>query len=474
MRKIDPFRMLGRFHESALFLKGKYGLEFNQETDEWPDYFVMLSEKVSGNDREFCIRMAKASEELVKEMESTQLSQFEIDYECSKGRQETQYILRYNDENYADKILSDEDFLIAAEKEEQKRERESNKNWYIFLVILALISVGFVIYRLPYFEEQREYEEMEKTYEKSEYNVLLEAVGTYLKKYPESRYADEVSFMPVRYLHNSDNDASILKAIENYLEKNPNGKYSNECKAIIDSIWDMEIKLYKMEADKVSNKEGAQFMYNLLEYMKKNNVRTILLTGNPHLDLKDYNDYPSNVQAAMEYESKKDPIVGNNGKKFKSTKNFVSYKDHINMEQAKGWLNNIESALQDEFNMAFTSDFIKVKIATETELESNRTLPLFTVNYTLQTLEKDGFPEVYIFEGSGLYSNASGYYLGIQMIFDTKISIPGEGLALDFKNKEDVGEIYNRNVTFGAYTTMIDICVNNYIKSLEDKLNLNK
>lgn len=474
MTNIDPFRMLGRFDYAVEFLMRKYNLTLNSDAPDWPTLLMALSKQVNEYDRIFCERMAYASAIFVDETQTSSLNQFEADNQRSMGIREAQFIFKKDPGSYADKILLERDNFDDIEKEAQRKKQEARRNSFIGIGIVAVIIIGIIIYNLPYFAEGRAFSNVEDIYDTGTKEMLDSAVSEYVEKYPEGKHFSDVVYMPVKFVRNSNDVIQVLDAVDNYLKVDPNGPYVKDCKEISDKIWDIEIQKYKSLAESSASKEGADFVLAMLQYMKKNNVRTVEVIGVPHLDLKEYDEYPSDLRKFVESLPSK-PIPGIvPGKEPRLPEDLVTIKDKISIEDASDWVKYVISALQKGFNKVLTPDFIVFKDS-DKEKDSDNKLPKVTVNYTVSTQESvKGFPDIWTYtQSNGNYVYSASLYLGIGMTFDAVFSLPGESIKYDVSGKGDAGTDELKDVDSSVvYSKMCEISTRQFAEKIANEFGL--
>lgn len=474
MPQIDPFRMLGRFDYATGYLMSKYNLSMRGEAPDWPTMFTALSTKVDAYDSEFCVMMAAASALYTYQIQSTTLTQEQADHQRSLGEQEAQFIFAKEPNNYANKILEERDFFIEIEHEAKRRRKETLRNVYIVVALLALIIGGIIVYNLPYFAEQREYEKIVETYESADPILLEKAVEEYAAKYPRGKHFHEVIYMPVKIVRNQEDVVRTIEAVDKYLQVDPKGPYVKECKAIADSIWDQEIEKYKSLAYTYASQKGVDFVIAMLNYMKTNNIRTVVVEANPILQLKEYSEYPFEKRSFMESFTP-DPIPGmKRGTEPRLPNDLVTIKDKITLEDAQEWGIYIVSALQAGFNKVLTPNFIEFIDSNETAQLNKDKCPRVTIGYTIRTQEDSyGFPRIWTYtQSDGTTVNSASLHLGISISFDANFSLPGRNLSYTVKSNGQP-ELENINVDkYAVYSEMCQLSTLNFTKQLSKDFGL--
>ena len=473
--RINPYRMLGRIDYAVQYLMMKYDLSLSQEV---PNYTILLSAlalKVDSYDSEFCLKMAQAAGKYVAETENASISQMEADLLSEEGGREAVYVFHHNPTKYADVLLQNHDFLEDMEREEKGRKKAQIRNIIIFCAIIAVIVGGIIVYNLPYFAEQRAYENVENQFANGSKYEFEEAVSDYQENFPEGKHINEVMYMPVRFARTSPDIIEVLDAVDNYLEKNPSGVYSKECHAIYDSIWDIEIARYKKIEAASTSTEGTQFVLKMLQYMKKNRIRSVEVVGVPELDLKEYKDYPQIIRDFLESTWEDKDLKSYTGGKPHLPEDMETINDKITLAEAKEWVIYVIDALQSGFDHVLTPGFIKFEDVSTDTAGKDKIYPKIEVNYIVSNQEvgKD-FPDIWTYiELNGNYIMDSALYLGIKLSFDAKFTLPGEETSFEISGKGDPGsEDINRLKPALLYSKMCERASDEFALKIISELGL--
>lgn len=479
---MEAFRMIGRLDGAVAYLLDKYHLAFNQSVADWTTLFTALSTRVNDYDRAFCLKLATASEEYVKETQGTTLSQFRIDDERRLGMEDADFVFRQWPDTYADYLLQDRDFAEEKYEERRKKQTEITRNIILGVCCVAMIVVAVIVYNLPYFAEQREYGKVQEQFESGSKTMLDTAVGEYVKKYPQGAHLSEVLVMPVRFSENSKDVIETLEAVENYLRLDPSGAFRVECRQISDSIWDMEIHRYETMHTREATTEGKQFVVSMLNYMKENQVRTVLVKGNAQINLKEYSEYPYNVRSFLEQMTAYPEFQKEEkGRKVKLPDDMVTIKDKITQEDASAWISYIIMALQKGFNDVLTPNFLLFHLdGTPSDTIAGITIeptknPLVIVNYTVENQEiAENVPDIWIHSSTyGGVEYTSNLFLGIGMTFDANFTLPGEKTSFHVAENGDAGdkEIHNTD-SKTVYSVMCERSTKNFARKISEEFGL--
>lgn len=467
MEGMNPFRMMGRFDYASDYLLKKYNLNFNGDASDRVAFFVALSEYVNDYDRDFCLKMAQALYNSQGEMAAMSMSynQFEADGQSRIGRQEAEYVFNQTHlaNSYADMILAPTDYLPAIEDEKRKKAKERNRNIILVVAIIAVFVGGISVYNLPYFKEKRAFAELEKHYESGLAFDLEQGVKEYQEKYPDGKHIGEVLYMPVKFYQSKKEVIETLDAAEEYLKVAPDGEYADECRGIVDKIWESEIEKYKSSLPASGVTKGEDFVVEMLEYMKANNVRTVRVEGNPTLLLKEYSEYPASIRRALEaisdYEASQTSAL-----KAKLPDDLVTIKDKITLEEASSWIIDIVNALNSGFDDVLTPGFIRFE-KSDSSNEKDARMPVAKVNYTVKTGEGAyGDPDIWEYTHNFI---STKLFLGISMTFDMNLILPGTDITYNLKGSGTPGTANFENID--ATAIYVNMC-SRITKEFADKI----
>lgn len=470
MAKIDAFRMLGRIDNSIEYLMGKYNLALSENIPDYPTLLLALSTHVNLYDRGFCLRMAEAAVECLAQTESTTLNQFEADQQRNIGVREARYIFSKHADGYADKILADHDYLEDIEAERKRKKREARRNTVLTLAIIVVFIAGIIIYNLPYFAEQREFAKVEKEFDNGSLTTLDLAVEDYIRKYPDGKHFSDVAYMPVKLVRKGYDAIQVLDAVDNYLQHDPNGPYAKECKVVSDSIWDVEIKKYETKAGGDASAKGAEFVIDMLHYMKANNVRTVGIIPKPALNVKEIVEYPSEVVFALEESYRQ-------SSSFKIPEDVVPVKGKITIGKLNEWVHFIVSALQTGFDEVLTPGFITFEEINDSNRKLAEKWPKVTVDFSVsnQEMKYHGytFPEIWTSQYS--YTTSDNMILGIAMKYKATFALPGVSKDYVVTEQGDPGEAtISASSSSDAYETMCERCTVKFAEKISDEFGLDE
>lgn len=480
MQQIDPFRMLGRFDAVIEFLMKKYDLSLNTEVQDWTVIFMSLATHVNDYDSQFCIDLAKAANDNVDLTNNLNYSQIQADEQRSIGAKEAKYIFEKEPYSYANHILADKDYLSDMEADKKRKRREVLKNVLLGLAIIAVIVIGMSVYNLPYFAEDRKYTEIEKIFnsDADERYGLDRTIDEYVNDFPQGEHLSEVLYFKVRAAKDSEFVGNILDAIDYYMEHDPHGKYIKECKNIYNALWDKEINKFEKIAQS-SSKPGAEFVVKMLKYMRANNIRRIEVNGVPHINIKEYKEYPSEVRRVMEALPFEIDGISYSGKMPQLPEDLNSIKDMISIEEARDWTSHIVSVLQQGFDNVLTERFIKFYSSGtyDDEMADAKKFPKVVVDYTVSTQESiKGIPDIWTYtQTDGNITTQVSLYMGIEMAFKADFSLPGEDADFVVSGNGDPGnEEFNNVDPEYIYSRMCGSCLVKFAEKIVSEFGLNK
>ena len=358
------------------------------------------------------------------------------------------------------------------------------------IIIGVLISLVLICIAFPYL---REY----KFYSRAKNGNNVEYCDGYIENYPNGRYLadileikDSIAFMKVqdehtssacdwyetvcsdgkhleevRYLHVGYSDNS-LSAINNYLHDFPNGKFANEVNAICDSLWDVEIKKYISSAKKKGSAAAIKYMNEMLQYMKAHRVNSVLVDVKSHLQLKDYEEYGSNVREQIErlYAGEVPTL----------SQGMISIKLNFSEEDISTLMDILTDGVQNSFDQLFTPGFITVKQASEEDL------PRLHFDYTIKNQEERYgnimLPSIWIYSKRERFAYVDvvrNYLIGISIFFKARYSIPGSATTFVYsENGEPADKINDIEDISDCYRRMTKICFQQFSNKMSRYLGL--
>lgn len=285
------------------------------------------------------------------------------------------------------------------------------KKKFIIVILIIAAIVAAVIFFLPMIQEMLAYNKVNN-------EQTVEACDSYEKDWPEGKHIEDVLYMRVQI---AKDDGTCINEIYKYLEKYPDGKYVKEVNNRWDEIWDKEIKKYEATEKSLASADGLDMMQEMLQYMKRERINTLLVTCNPTLDIKDFDEYNEDTQLLMQRT---------NETSLPYKEGIVSVKSNYDTSSLEALNNLVVSELQQHLNQVFSTDFIKVVSADKTKGEMNAKMPTATFDYKVNNIEMaigdKPYPQIWSYPATeDDEENPDGFLLGLYVDINISFSIPG-------------------------------------------------
>ena len=319
--------------------------------------------------------------------------------------------------------------------------------WKIGIVSVSITAI--VVYNLPYFREIRFFNKVEEAH-----NLVM--CDRYISKYPDGKHLDDVMYIRIQILEHN------MPSVTEYLEKFPSGKHVTEVNALCDILWDKEIERYNKRDKGNESKAAVKYMSEMLQYMKKHRINSILVDVNSTLKLKDYNEYDTDVRKLLEILNK-DKISIADG--------MISLKSNFTSTDNTTLMDILISGVQKSVNKIFSPNFITVVSFSD----NKDRMPHLMFNYTITSQEisngKVIIPHIW------KYTNESGvtlnYLMGISVEFQAHFSIPESSTVFDYIEKSEPSDNINdvKNIRDG-YRQMTQICFALFSNKMSKNLGL--
>jgi len=460
MKNISPYRIIGRANAARHYLLEKYQLATSDPSADTILVLLALEQRVYLQDQFMCRNIAGAAQLCRSQIANLRLSDSEGRKEIIAGEKEGLYIFRKYRSDYAARIIDDKDFIPEIQADEAAKKRRKKRNMRIALGALGAFVLAIIIYNLPYFAENRAFGEVKKTIDEGYCYTYDTAVEHYYYQYPEGRHVEEVHFLPIRSCRKFGQPIYAVKAAEKYLNRFPDGKYADEVTGIYNDIWNDEISRFNEQAADKATAKGAEFVRNMLEYMKEKRVSTIAVTGNPTLNLKEYAEYPEIIRHALEQNA-------NENSDIKLPDDMVTIKDKISERLALSWTDIIAQALQNGFNRVLTENFITFVNKNEAAPAS----PEVIVDYTVSTQETGqgsyACPDIWVHTSKlNNLTMSRSFILGIGMTFDAHFTLPDSNITYNIQGNGDAGSEDIQASPDVAYNIMCERCTERFSEKI--------
>jgi len=316
--------------------------------------------------------------------------------------------------------------------------------------ILVVVVGAFVVYNFPYFKEMRAFNKVED-------GKILELCNWYLDEYPSGRHVDDVLYMKIG-LSKYD-----MATIVDYLTKCPDGIHATEVNELCDKLWDEEILKYN-QRDKTNELLAAvKYMSEMLQYMKKHRVNTIIVDINSTLNLKDYNEYDQGIRDILEITTKRQMSLA---------AGMISLKSNFTASDNSSLMKILTEGVQRSIDKMFTPGFIN--ILAEDEKNANK-MPQLNFDYII-TSQEDKYGEV-VAPHIWVYTDENGktlnYLVGISISFKAHFSIPDSSITFDYLEKGEPADNINnvKNIEDG-YRQMTYICFAQFSNKMSKNMGL--
>lgn len=321
-------------------------------------------------------------------------------------------------------------------------------------------------------------------------------IKTYLDKYPDGRYTKEVELKldSVAYFKEVLADSSAA-AVEFYLNNLPNGSHREDVQFIelvkrptlpkakdfmdayansamkdkvalvVSNLWDNELNLFQQNLGREDvSSAKVDFFLNLLMHMKAVNNNKFVIKFSHTTTLKDFSDYPeSSIDILKPFL---DVIPDND--------NVYSLKSNFKESNILLLEDEVSAEIQRSINNVFSPDFFKFEtIHSSDEYNYSGNDIVFLIDYKIKNQEiYEDIPELWNYEENSIFQ---GYLLGIDVDFALNLKNPGNGKALDFKEKGNPGTEINDIEDFTkAYSIMVSRSFNTFINEMSKDIGLEK
>ena len=418
-------RWYGRLLGLLLNLAGTKGIKFDKsENLTLQDLYLKVINLATRKEKEVINELLQKWSEQKKYEEANHISISESDenkYQ-QQGLYDVTVIFRKNES--IDNLLEKTDFYVEEERRIAELKKKQAKNRRIVWGFVAAVILAIVIYNLPYFQEQRFY------------NEVVEAQSPYRCQIPEGKYATEI-----------------------------NDRYN--------TLWDAEIVKYENRDKADESPEAVKFLTEMLHHMKQHRINTIRLEINPTINLKDYEEYDENVRSILELFSSGEtlPLKGN----IVSLKENFTTGDQGVVKQilAEGVEKSFNRmGVEKSFNRMFSSNLVSIVTSPE---DADSASPVLTFNYVIKNSCDEGnneIPNIWTYVAN---DKPQAYILAINVKFDVLFSIPGSDVTYTYSEIGEPGnEIRGIEDIKDGYRQMTQVCFAKFSDKMSVNLGLEK
>ncbi|MGN0223763.1 MAG: hypothetical protein ACI4AM_07030 [Muribaculaceae bacterium] len=468
MEHFNAYRMIARIECATRMIMLRYNLTTRQANADLMSTIVALSAhpNVYDYDRAVLQQMAVALAGYVKQTESLNFTQEQVNESDALGEREALFIFQRYPSEYADKILSLTDFDQERKEYERQRARRRRRNLFIFLGAVACLIIGIWVYNLPYFAEKRAFNKLQDDFNSG--YVSSYAISQYYDKYPDGAHMEDVMIFEVESYTVDYEFDSRISAIHNYLSKYPEGRKAAEYRKFLDNLWVNGIAQYKSTVGDSPN-DAQKFMINMLEYMYANKFTQVYVVVHPELKLKDFKNYPSAIQQSLRYDLSQYFTTDIDSK-------IKSVKSEITENSVNGWASDIVSTLSNSTKALFKTQIIDFETVTPDAIPADSRNPIIHLHYTVSNQEEyPGYPATWIYYEYSFYNYTQKNYkyvmLGIQMSFKAQFEIPGTDLQYTLTAKGDPGSADIQDATY-PYRVMSERCSKGFYDKVVNNFSL--
>lgn len=463
MGNINKFRMYGRIDRTTQLLLQKYNLVATGNNVSLKLLVSALANNVNPDDRTLCEDMVRYLDQTDIESDDSLFSD-SSKQEIAIGQNEASFICGKYPHSYQSKVLLDQDFTPEMAEDARMAAQRKRRKRFIWLGVIAAVIIGIVIYNLPYFAEQREFNKVKDAYAEGYTYSLDYAIDRYFTKYPDGKHTGEVLMMGARLNLSENHPLEALEYIDRCIKADPSAPLVADCKQLSDSIWDAEVTKYETKAAKAASKEGVDFVMNMLRYMQKYKLHTIKVVAEPVLELKEYSEYPAGLRMFMEMDQ--DPSSP------QLPDDMVTIKDKISIRKAKGWVEYVVKALNHGFNNILTPGFIK--FTDEPNADESELCPVVNVKYIITTQESTpGIPDIWVYsETTNFTTVPKNLILGIGMKFDAEFILPETNQTFSISETGDPGSQSIDGDPTSAYSIMCQRCTAEFASTIQEAFGL--
>lgn len=445
-------RWYGRLLGLLLNLAGTKGIKFDKsENLTLQDLYLKVINLATRKEKEVINELLQKWSEQKKYEEANHISISESDenkYQ-QQGLYDVTVIFRKNES--IDNLLEKTDFYVEEERRIAELKKKQAKNRRIVWGFVAAVILAIVIYNLPYFQEQRFYNEVVEA--QSPYRCQ-----SYYEEYPEGRHYEDVMLLEINLSVNP------VKPMVAYLNKFPEGKYATEINDRYNTLWDAEIVKYENRDKADESPEAVKFLTEMLHHMKQHRINTIRLEINPTINLKDYEEYDENVRSILELFSSGEtlPLKGN----------IVSLKENFTTGDQGVVKQILAEGVEKSFNRMFSSNLVSIVTSPE---DADSASPVLTFNYVIKNSCDEGnneIPNIWTYVAN---DKPQAYILAINVKFDVLFSIPGSDVTYTYSEIGEPGnEIRGIEDIKDGYRQMTQVCFAKFSDKMSVNLGLEK
>jgi len=247
-------------------------------------------------------------------------------------------------------------------------------------------------------------------------NVLDEqteySCDQYFSEYPNGWFIEEVRL----------EEALISRDIEvvrYFLYDYPATKYLYKIEELRLQLWNTEIDYYNQTIAPYIKSDAVSFFRNLLYYMRDNKQSEILLNLTGNVNVKNYEDFPSNVISDIDRFF----AIESHGT---VSSQVIDLKSSYSQGSLSSYESIVSKSIEESFSNILKLNFIKIS-TNQSDYEDKRLQINISYKIVNQMFEDSEFPNVWIYTEADPVTQLDefiSYFLGVNIYFDFELSIP--------------------------------------------------
>jgi len=331
------------------------------------------------------------------------------------------------------------------------------------ILLIIVIGGGFYLSYEYYFKEYGMYKEaMGST---SDYYAV-----EYIINYPEGRWIDEVREQKLYLQYQRVARSMEINSIRRFRVDHPNSKYDEQLVQWSDSLWNYEINHYEeISKTKGTDSRSVKFFRDLMYYMRDNHMSTLFVKFDRNIELKDFNEYPSQAQVLLDQDAQryKDPLI---------SENVLSLRKNFDMGEADKLEKIVDNGIAKSLENIFEQKIMYVSTWDDSYEEEYAGYPIIEVEYNIRNAaffaKELGiiYPDVWTYTIDGKFQT---YVLGINIDFKFDFKIPTSDQLYTFTTSADPGQsLSNMKDVRDAYRLMTQVTFQHYAQEISDRFGL--
>lgn len=329
--------------------------------------------------------------------------------------------------------------------------------WSRIYIIGAIVIL--VIAYFSFFDDYFKYLEVK--------NKRTEIVcNQYEYKFPKGFFIEEVAM--IKFQTTRD-----IEHVKDFMNTYPDSKNYKEVEDFKNQLWASEIKRYDsiVGVNTGFDKDAVIFFRNLLLHMRDKNSTEIQLDLQGDVDVKDFEEYPTEVIKLLDtqFKASENRTV---------TDHIAAIKKHYRQGSISGYERIITNSIEESFENVLSENFIKI-----VRSNSSDTDLVIQIKYHIKNQEygdvgesvmgNAGIPNIWVY-GKGDTSNEFiSYIIGVSIAYDFKMEIPDTQFNYAFNHQTNaLDDIENVSNIKDGYQRMTEQNFYNYANDISAKFGL--